>query len=586
MPAAARFRAALLNTGSEAATLTIHTADGATLPHPVAAGALRYLDEALPTGETRLSGPPSLILAEPRLVRPSPRSRSLVLVLVDALRDDAVSTAAMPETLRRFAGGRRYLCTHANAPWTLPSLASAFTSTPPLELALPDGTLIAVPEGARTWAEALRGAGFSGGAVVANYSVHALNGFAAGFDTYLVPDGHGNAAPPDATRVAEQARAWLAAHRDEEAFLYLHLMDVHEHYRDRHGLGGGQEIGPLAHRERLLGTEESAALRRLYTAEVRYLDPLLAGLLGELPATATVALLADHGEALGEHGTWGHGLTVYQEALRVPLLLRGPRIAAGEEPRPVQLVDLAPTLLDALEVVPPPSFRGRSLLAGGSTLPIVSATFSAGPLRWSWIDGDTKVVLHAAPWRVDAAAAPLAVREGAPLPSGAWEFDLARDPAESDPRPLAALRAAGAARVLAGTAGRLATGLGLVVVGHRGEASVAVGGAVGLRPVQVFAPAPATTVAAGGRVELSTRDAYPFALALFAGDTPERVVPLTALPAWVGAREGSALPLLSLRTLPEPALAGAYLYWSDRPTLLQRGQDDTLRRLRNLGYLQ
>lgn len=587
LPAAARLRAGLLNAGTAIAELTIQIDEGAVRRLPVDPGALLYLDEALRAGTTvALSGPATLILAEPRLVWPSDRAELLVVTLVDALRDDHATVEVMPAVLGHFAGGRRYTHAHANAPWTLPSLASAFTATPPLDLALPDGTLIAVPDGATTWAGALRAAGFSGGAVVANYSVHALNGFANGFDTYLVPDGHGTSTPPDAVWVVARAREWLAAHDGEPAFLYLHFMDVHEFYRDRHGLGGGQEMRPFAHRERFTSPEESAALRRLYLAAARHLDRTLAPLLASLPRRATTVLLADHGEALGEHGTWGHGLTVYEEALRVPMLLRGPRVPGGDVAQPAQLVDLAPTLLDTVGVTAPPSFPGRSLLGGGSALPLVAATFSAGPLRWSWLDGATKVTFHAAPWQAGPGAPPSPVLEGRPLASGAWTFDLARDPLELAPQRVEVARAFAAARALARTAGALAPGLHVLAVGQPGAARAEISTPTGLTPLHVFAPGPAVAWTAGTALEFRATEGYPFALAVFAGEPPARVALGPALPSWASAGAGASLPLLALGEVPEPASVGTYLFWRTRTTARQRGQEDTLSRLRNLGYLQ
>jgi arylsulfatase A-like enzyme len=84
---------------------------------------------------------------------------------------------------------------------------------------------------------------------------------------------------------------------------------------------------------------------------------------------ATILVVSDHGEEFLDHGSWNHGGTLFREVVHVPLALRVPGVAARRVTAPVSLVDLAPTLLDARGVAPPPTFMGRSLLPtlrGGS----------------------------------------------------------------------------------------------------------------------------------------------------------------------------------------------------------------------------
>ena len=73
------------------------------------------------------------------------------------------------------------------------------------------------------------------------------------------------------------------------------------------------------------------------------MDRALAPFIDELPTPVVVAFTSDHGEALGEHGAWGHGLNLYQEAVQVPLMIRGPGVPAREVREPAQLLSLAPT---------------------------------------------------------------------------------------------------------------------------------------------------------------------------------------------------------------------------------------------------
>ena len=105
-----------------------------------------------------------------------------------------------------------------------------------------------------------------------------------------------------------------------------------------------------------------------YDAEVRLLDGLLAELVrglrrgGTLDRTVLI-VTSDHGEAFGEHGNWYHEVMLYDEVMRVPLLIRGPHLPTGLRVADrVGLVDLAPTILDAAGIAPPGHMHGRSLL--------------------------------------------------------------------------------------------------------------------------------------------------------------------------------------------------------------------------------
>jgi len=394
----------------------------------------RFVRLQLTAGEYTMTVPPGVAVGSPRLGLPESGTRQLVFVLVDTLRADHVRADLTPGILDHFKGGRRWNQATANCSWTVPSVASMFTARPTLAISTPSGDMVGVPRGLATWPSLLDNAGFQGAAVVANYTVHTLNGFSEGFGTYLVPDGHGPKSHPDATWVVEEARRWLLAHRGEDAFLYLHLMDPHQPYRSHSDPGvAAPDLEPLAMRRREATAEEAALLRRLYADEVRHVDEVLTPFLDALADDTVVVLTSDHGEALGEHGAWGHGLNLYQEGVLVPLLVRGPGVPPGDVDTPVQLLDLGPTVLELMGVAGADGMVGRSLLAGGSPAPLVSTTFGGGPLRWAWRRDMDKVVLRMAAqpdlgWEVQSA-----MLEGVPLPSGGFHFDLAADPREQAP---------------------------------------------------------------------------------------------------------------------------------------------------------
>ena len=428
-----------------------------------------------------------------------------------------------------------------------------------------------------TWAEALEKHGLCGGAVVANFTVNVPNEFGKGFDSFAVPKSYGPEGHPDAAWVLAGARQWLRAHQGEPSFLYLHFMDQHEPYHDHEGgMAPMAEITPLASRAREAGPEETRQRRDAYASTVRYLDRQLGPFLAELPPQAVVAFTADHGEAFGEHGCWGHGLNLYREAIHVPLLLRGPGVPSRAERRPVQLLDLAPTLLDLAGCAPAPGMRGRTLQRGGSAEPLVAATFGGGPLRWLWRDGAHEVLVHTRPQPGLAPEAEIKLQEERPLPSGVFGFDLERDAEELRPEPLDDASALVAARVFAGSVGRLAPGLQVLAAGVHGPATVTFGTPVLLHVTQVFSVSPTRVAATRDRVELRWDDPFPFALAAFAAGPSVR-------PMKVGGSSWTWLSGIGAPLLDRP---GSFLWRNERDDLVQRGYEETVKRLRSLGYIQ
>ncbi len=574
----ALFRARALNTASAAGEVRI---EGPRGEHAwrLAPGSVEDLEWPIPgRGAYAVRSSAGIALGEPRLVRPHAGAPLVVLALADTLRGDHVNEKLTPRLLAEFRDGERFTDAESNAPWTLPSVASIFTSRPTIDLTALDGGLVAIPVGVATWAEALRAQGFSGGAVVANYTVNVANDFGKGFDDFIVPSRYGPEGPPQAQQVVAQARAWLRSHRGEPGFLYLHFMDPHEPYADHEGFMPALEsIVPLASRARAAGPEETRQRKEAYAATVRYLDRQLGPLLAELPRRAVVAFTADHGEAFGEHdGCWGHGLNLYREALHVPLLLRGPGVPARVERRPVQLLDLVPTLLDLAGCPAPAGMAGRSLLAGGSREPQVAVTFGAGPLRWRWREGTREVIVHTRPQPGLAPEAEVKMQEARPLPTGAFRFDLERDPGEERPEPLDDATALAAAQVFASSVGRLVPGLQVLAAGGRGPATVEFRSRTRLHVAQVFSVGTTEVVAAGDQVSVRWDNPFPFALAAFGGTE-------SSTQAEVG---GSGWRWLDASQPLRIAAPGSFLWWDRRAASLQRGYAETLARLRSLGYVQ
>ncbi|MFC1992491.1 sulfatase [Chloroflexota bacterium] len=124
-----------------------------------------------------------------------------------------------------------------------------------------------------------------------------------------------------------------------------------------------------------LSTSEIATLSDLYDASIRHVDDNIGRLIDSLGSrleNTLIIVTSDHGEAFGEHNFLGHG-TLYEELVRVPLIMAGPGIKTGTVVKePVQLMDLPPTIVDLVKLGGAKGFHGRSLLPGMKGEPLVT----------------------------------------------------------------------------------------------------------------------------------------------------------------------------------------------------------------------
>ncbi|HEY8516331.1 MAG TPA: sulfatase [Candidatus Binatia bacterium] len=353
------------------------------------------------------------------------RRPSIVLVTVDTLRADALGAYGFegPVSPHIDALARESIVferAFAQAPWTKPSIASLFTSLQPdthrvvthrglYGGAGHEGT-DALPADAVTLAEALRDAGYATAAFVANPWLLPEHGFAQGFDVFDAEPVLGQA--PGAAVILRRARRWLEK-RDPERpfFLYLHFMDVHGPYDAPDADYEAVRESPGLPASRTLTAAEKALLRPYltrvpwvsepggddlrtwharYLAGVHELDRELGPFVDELRASGALdqsifVLTSDHGEELLEHGNWDHGHALYDEQIRVPLVVRLPRGAGGGRrvEEVVSLIDVMPTLLAKASAAAPSAMQGRDLspLLEGGKGDAAAATF-AGGVKW------------------------------------------------------------------------------------------------------------------------------------------------------------------------------------------------------------
>jgi arylsulfatase A-like enzyme/Flp pilus assembly protein TadD len=325
--------------------------------------------------------------------------RRVVLVSIDTLRADALGSYGNPRdttpALDAIArdGTRATECI-APSPITLPSHATLLTGLHPLTHGVLANGYGALAADVETLAERLQHAGWSTGAVVASGILRARYGLAQGFDRYRddlfatapgVTSGRG-IAEARADVVTDAALAWLTERAEEErVFLFLHLIDPHAPYD-----------APGAFGERFRDEP--------YLGEVAFADAQVGRLVdaldqrGWLDETLLV-VTSDHGEHLGAHGLPTHGFYLYDEVLRIPLLLRGPGIAAGGViDAPTTLADIVPTVLEATGLAADGELQGRSLL--GKIAPdrrVLSVSYEGRLLHawspiWSWRSSREKLL--------------------------------------------------------------------------------------------------------------------------------------------------------------------------------------------------
>jgi len=298
---------------------------------------------------------------------------NLVLVTLDTVRADHLGAygdaAAETPWLDRLAReGVRGARVSSQVPLTLPSHATILSGLLPPHHGLRNNGAGTLPEGTATLATHLAAAGYRTGAFVGAFVLDHRFGLGHGFGVYddeIVRDpGAGTVleAERPGREVMDRALAWLAAAAPDDPkgpagqpfFLWVHLYDAHAPYTP-----------PRAWSER--------HPERPYDGEISEVDAQVGRLLQELErrglaGSTVVAVAADHGEGLGEHGEQTHGLLLYEPTLHVPLLLRGPGLPAGTVIQtPLSLVDLAPTLTGLLgHPLPAPAGRpldGRDLSA-------------------------------------------------------------------------------------------------------------------------------------------------------------------------------------------------------------------------------
>lgn len=312
---------------------------------------------------------------------PPARPPDVILITLDTTRADRLGcygydrgTSPALDTLASL--GTVFELALAQAAVTPVSHASILTGLDPYHhgLRVMHGTTqYRLPDSIPTLATVLRERGYATGAFVSAFPVTQRFGLQRGFDVFdaaFLAERPGTVDPKDGavtTGLSQQraevttnnALAWLDRVTGP-VLLWVHYFDPHD----------DTMLPPESVLDRAtLPAEPEARLREIYDREIRYMDSQIRRLLRWLETSgrsrnSVVVAVADHGEGLGDHGWWPHG-KLYQEQIRVPLIVRAPHKPAGRRvPYLVRTTDVMPTILDLAGVDrrSQPRMDGRSLV--------------------------------------------------------------------------------------------------------------------------------------------------------------------------------------------------------------------------------
>ena len=342
-------------------------------------------------------GETALALSDVRIVRrlgeviaAKEPARNAIVLLVDTLRASKLQsyypkTRVKTPTIDEFAAqGALFERSQTPENWTKPAVASVLTSLHPATHRTKEESS-KLPSSALMLSEVYQKAGFKTASFIANGYVSNAFGFDQGWDYYT--NYIREQRSTTASTVFGEAQSWIEKNKDKRFFVYIQTIDPHVPYdppdeflkmydpelytgqvqnRRTHLMLDDAKKNPKKYN---FTKRDKERIEALHDGEITYHDQEFRKFLGKLhelglDENTIIVVTADHGEEFQEHGSWGHGHSVYQELLGVPLLFRWPgvippslRIAPV-----VSTIDIGPTVLEATGVPIPEAFEGHSLL--------------------------------------------------------------------------------------------------------------------------------------------------------------------------------------------------------------------------------
>ena len=283
--------------------------------------------------------------------------RQIILISIDTCRADYLScygykSKTTPNIDALAAEGILFENTISPVPLTLPSHSSMLTGTLPPYHAVHDNEGYQLSKSNLTLSEILGANGFVTDAIISAFVLDSRFGLDQGFHTYNDQFEEAHLAIDISERKGGEttglALKWLEKQKGEKSFLFLHYYDPHFDY-----------VPPEPFASRFADSP--------YAGEVAYTDHCIGQVLGKLKElglyeSTLIIITSDHGEMLGAHGETGHGYFIYQNAIKVPLILKLPgRSKAQRVSDVVGIIDIVPTICSMLGIGVPDHVRGQDL---------------------------------------------------------------------------------------------------------------------------------------------------------------------------------------------------------------------------------
>lgn len=352
---------------------------------------------------------------------------NVVLISIDTMRADRLSpyseTAPATTNIEEFAGDALvFENAYSPAPWTLPGVASFLTGhTPAVHGA--DCRFCQLDDSVVTLGERFRDAGYATAAFGDNVNISRRNLLQGIGEHWFGPfpampaNSRGFRAASNlfpqtfeplvtSENITDHALDWLHQNRDESFFLWVHYMDPHVPYTvPEEWLAADSLAKEMSLHSEQLGNrvrsgedfsqERKDAITRLYEREVVEVDRNIGRLLSRLRELdlyddAVIVLSGDHGEELWDHGSYEHGHALYDELLRVPLLLHLPAGDRGRVARRVAITQIPATLLAAAGISTAGEYLGPSLSDSTTDLTLLIGSLLYYENQVGILDGDFK----------------------------------------------------------------------------------------------------------------------------------------------------------------------------------------------------
>jgi choline-sulfatase len=355
------------------------------------AGQVARIDFETPANARVAWSTPSILVPPPEARPEQAPARNVIVLLVDTLRAEKLrpfnrsSRVDTPHLDRLAEHGAVFENAQAPENWTKPSCASILTGLfPASHGAKTDGARL--PERATLLSEHLHANGFRTGSFIANGYVSDRFGFDQGWDHYTNFIRENKTS--DAEHVFDEALEWIEENKNHRFFAYVHTIDPHVPYdppdeflrrydarTDYSGQVEPRRTADLLERAKrnppdvVFDASDERRLRALHDGEISYHDFHMGRFIDRLRELGAFddtlfIVTSDHGEEFREHGSYGHGHSVYQELLHVPLLAHHARVVPrGRIARTVSTLDIASTVAELVGAPPLGSSEGTSLVS-------------------------------------------------------------------------------------------------------------------------------------------------------------------------------------------------------------------------------